>query len=127
MLVLATSKPKNMSVKWIGPGKIESKISATNYIVNVPGRREKSQIYHVNLLKHYFKRMEKVNIVTHEYHDPDAMQDLEIAFPSADSSSYDFRQVVEETDLGDCCTSEQLRGLEKLLNMYREVFFITLD
>lgn len=51
VLVLVASKPSKMSVRRIGPGKIESQISETNYIVIIPGRREKFQIYHINFLK----------------------------------------------------------------------------
>lgn len=58
VLVLATSKSHKMSVSWTGPGKIIAKISETNYKVEVPVRREKSQIYHINLLKPFVKRVE---------------------------------------------------------------------
>lgn len=74
MLVLATSNKNKMWVGWIGPGKVESKISETNYIVSVSGRREKARIHHVNLLKPYVKRVEKINILTREFHDTDESQ-----------------------------------------------------
>lgn len=59
VLILATSKPNKRSVVWIGRGKIESKLSETNYNVSVTRRREKSQNYYVNLLKMYVKMVEK--------------------------------------------------------------------
>lgn len=46
VLVLATSKPNEMSLGWVRPGKIESKICETNCILSVAGWREK-QFYHV--------------------------------------------------------------------------------
>ena len=51
VLVMAIARPNNLSVNWIGPGVIESKISEANYMVQLPKKHEKSQLYHVNLLK----------------------------------------------------------------------------
>ncbi|GFT04940.1 retrovirus-related Pol polyprotein from transposon 297 [Trichonephila clavipes] len=61
VLVLATSRANKLAVQWIGPGIILNKISETNYLVEIPGRRETSQIYHINMLKPYYKRPEHVN------------------------------------------------------------------
>ncbi|GFU92223.1 retrovirus-related Pol polyprotein from transposon 297 [Trichonephila clavipes] len=61
VLVLATSRTNKLAVQWIGPGTILNKISETNYLVEIPGRRETSQIYHINMLKPYYKRPEHVN------------------------------------------------------------------
>ncbi|GFW29274.1 retrovirus-related Pol polyprotein from transposon 297 [Trichonephila clavipes] len=61
VLVLATSRANKLAVQWIGPGTILNKISETNYLVEIPGRRETSQIYHINMLKQYYKRPEHVN------------------------------------------------------------------
>ncbi|GFU10441.1 retrovirus-related Pol polyprotein from transposon 412 [Trichonephila clavipes] len=63
VLVLATSRANELAVQWIGPGTILNKISETNYLVD-PGRRETSQIYHINMLKPYYKRPEHVNLVS---------------------------------------------------------------
>ncbi|GFX51213.1 retrovirus-related Pol polyprotein from transposon 412 [Trichonephila clavipes] len=61
VLVLATSRANKLALQWIGPGTILNKISETNYLVEIPGRRESSQIYHINMLKPYYKRPEHVN------------------------------------------------------------------
>ncbi|GFX21849.1 retrovirus-related Pol polyprotein from transposon 297 [Trichonephila clavipes] len=61
VLVLATSRANKLAVQWIGPGTILNKISETNYLVEIPGRRKTSQIYHINMLKPYYKRPEHVN------------------------------------------------------------------
>ncbi|GFV34309.1 retrovirus-related Pol polyprotein from transposon 297 [Trichonephila clavipes] len=61
VLVLATSRANKLAVQWIGPGTILNKISETNYLVEIPGRRETSQIYHINMLKPCYKRTEHVN------------------------------------------------------------------
>ncbi|GFV32658.1 retrovirus-related Pol polyprotein from transposon 412 [Trichonephila clavipes] len=56
VLVLATSRANKLAVQWIGPGTILNKILETNYLVEIPGRRETSQIYHINMLKPYYKK-----------------------------------------------------------------------
>ncbi|GFU02692.1 retrovirus-related Pol polyprotein from transposon opus [Trichonephila clavipes] len=61
VLLLATSRANKLAVQWIGPGTILNKISETNYLVEIPGRQETSQIYHINMLKPYHKRPEHVN------------------------------------------------------------------
>ncbi|GBM26337.1 hypothetical protein AVEN_239341-1 [Araneus ventricosus] len=63
VLVLATSKPNKMAVQWTGPGVIESKLSETNYIVRMEGKKDKTQIYHINLLKPYHQRLERINLL----------------------------------------------------------------
>lgn len=90
--------PNKMSTWWIDPGKIEAKIPETNYDVSVPVRRENLQIYQINLLKHNVKRVERVHVLTHEFHDPDETQGLDTAYPLADSVSYDFSEEVVESE-----------------------------
>ncbi|GBM12258.1 hypothetical protein AVEN_155263-1 [Araneus ventricosus] len=63
VLVLATSKPNKMTVQWTGPGVIESQLSETNYIVRMRGKKDKTQIYHVNLLKPYHQRPERISLI----------------------------------------------------------------
>lgn len=48
-LVLKFNRKKPMA-KWQEPSQIK-KISDTNYLLNLPGKVERNQIYHVNMLK----------------------------------------------------------------------------
>lgn len=66
MFVLAISKPNKLSVNQIGTEVIKKQIFETNYIVNVPARKEKYQIDHVTLLKPYSQRAKVVNILIGE-------------------------------------------------------------
>ncbi|GFU48130.1 retrovirus-related Pol polyprotein from transposon 297 [Trichonephila clavipes] len=63
VMVLATSKQNKLEVNWIGPGKVLSRISDTNYAIDLPRRRDRarSTIYHVNLLKPYDRRPELID------------------------------------------------------------------
>ncbi|GFX12172.1 retrovirus-related Pol polyprotein from transposon 17.6 [Trichonephila clavipes] len=66
VLVLATSRANKLAVQWIVLGRFLNKISETNYLVEIPGRRETSQIYHINMLKPYYKRPEHVNVIIND-------------------------------------------------------------
>ena len=123
VLVMNTARPNKLSVNWIGPGTIESKLSETNYIVSVPGRREKSQIYHINLLKPYHQRVEHINVLMSNKLSPEILEaDLDIPYLNASSEVYDFNEIVRESDLGKKCSPEQIEELGKVLGKHRQVF-----
>ncbi|GFT82077.1 CCHC-type domain-containing protein [Trichonephila clavipes] len=100
VLVLATSRANKLAVQWIGPGTILNKISETNYLVEIPGRRETSQIYHINMLKPYYKRPEHVNVIINdETKNSLADQELEIPYLENNSLIYDFEDVIQASEL----------------------------
>ncbi len=47
--------------KYIGPYTVSEKSSDLNYIVETPGRKKARRLYHVNLLKPYYKRMIEID------------------------------------------------------------------
>ncbi|GBN66471.1 Retrovirus-related Pol polyprotein from transposon 412, partial [Araneus ventricosus] len=98
VLVLATSKPNKMAVQWTGPGVIESQLSDTNYIVKMANKNDKTQIYHVNLLKPYHQRPEKINLLISERKEtPEAESDeLGIPYSTADPNVYDFEEIIRD-------------------------------
>ncbi|GFT52386.1 retrovirus-related Pol polyprotein from transposon 297 [Trichonephila clavipes] len=100
VLVLATSRANKLAVQWIGPGTILNKISETNYLVEIPGRRETSQIYHINMLKPYYKRPEHVNVIINdETKNSLTDQELEIPYLENNSLVYDFEDVIQASEL----------------------------
>lgn len=58
VLVLAPSRPNKLSVSWIGPGEVVKRLSETNYVIQYPGK-DKTHVYHVNMLKPYYQRSER--------------------------------------------------------------------
>ncbi|KFM68622.1 Transposon Ty3-G Gag-Pol polyprotein, partial [Stegodyphus mimosarum] len=64
VLVLITNRQNKLEVQWKGPGKIEQKISETNYVVNFEKQNEANQVYHINMLKPYYKRPEMISMIT---------------------------------------------------------------
>ncbi|KAF8768441.1 Retrovirus-related Pol polyprotein like [Argiope bruennichi] len=123
VLVLAASMPNKLSVQWIGPGEIQSQLSETNYIVKMTGKEAKPQIFHVNLLKPYHKRLAEVNLVFHEEKvNVETENDLEIAYPTGDVNAYDFEEISRSSNLEERLTTEQIGELKELLHKHKTVF-----
>ncbi|GFX28600.1 retrovirus-related Pol polyprotein from transposon 17.6 [Trichonephila clavipes] len=115
VLVLATSRANKLAVQWIGPGTILNKISETNYLVEIPGRRETSQIYHINMLKPYYKRPEHVNVIINdETKNSLADQELEIPYLENNSLIYDFEDVIQASELNKHLHDKQMDRLREL-------------
>ncbi|GFV89793.1 retrovirus-related Pol polyprotein from transposon 412 [Trichonephila clavipes] len=109
VLVLATSRANKLAVQWIGPGTILNKISEMNYLVEIPGRRETSQIYHINMLKPYYKRPEHVNVIINdETLNSLADQELEIPYLENNSLVYDFEDVIQASELNKHLHDKQM-------------------
>jgi hypothetical protein len=122
VLVISACQPNKLSVKWVGPGVVEKKLSETNYIVKMPGKI-KEQVYHINLLKPYYQRVECINILTSEECIPENVDsDLEIIYPVADPNIFDFREIIKDSMLTELCTSEQIEELGKLLKSHSKLF-----
>ncbi|GFS80598.1 retrovirus-related Pol polyprotein from transposon opus [Trichonephila clavipes] len=123
VLVLATSRANKLAVQWIGSGKILNKISETNYLVGIPGRRETSQIYHINMLRPYYKRPEHVNVIINdETQNSLADQELEIPYLENNSLVYDFEDVIQARELNKYLHDKQMDRLRELLNKYSKCF-----
>ncbi|GFU55595.1 retrovirus-related Pol polyprotein from transposon 17.6 [Trichonephila clavipes] len=123
VLVLATSRTNKLAVQWIGPGTILNKISETNYLVEIPGRREASQIYHINMLKPYYKRPEHVNVIINdETQNSLADQELEIPYLENNSLVYDFEDVIQASELNKHLHDKQMDRLRELLSKYSKCF-----
>ena len=65
VLVVTTSRPTKLSVKWIGPGEIVQQLSDTKYLVKF-SYKDKISVYHVNVLKPYHQRSKKINLLCFE-------------------------------------------------------------
>ncbi|GFV78023.1 retrovirus-related Pol polyprotein from transposon 297 [Trichonephila clavipes] len=123
VLVLATSRANKLAVQWIGPGTILNKISETNYLVEIPGRRETSQIYHINMLKPYYKRPEHVNVIINDETKISlADQELEIPYLENNSLVYDFEDVIQASELNKHLHDKQMDRLRELLSKYSKYF-----
>ncbi|GFW36214.1 retrovirus-related Pol polyprotein from transposon 412 [Trichonephila clavipes] len=96
-MVLVTSKQNKLKVNWIGPGKVLSRISDTNYVIDLLGRRDRSTIYHVNLLKPYHRRPKLVSLVVEEGSD-DIEGDAEIPYPDKQCTKFDYHEILRKAN-----------------------------
>ncbi|GBL99636.1 Retrovirus-related Pol polyprotein from transposon 412 [Araneus ventricosus] len=113
ILVLATSKPNKMAVQWTGPGVIESKLSETNYIVRMEGKKDKTQIYHINLLKPYHQRLERVNLLVNGKENQEReTEELTILYPVSDPNIYDFERIKADSALEGRLSPTEIESLK---------------
>ncbi|GFX41827.1 retrovirus-related Pol polyprotein from transposon 17.6 [Trichonephila clavipes] len=125
VMVLVTSKQNKLEVNWIGPGKVLSRISDTNYVIDLPGRRDRSTIYHVNLLKPYHRRPELVSLVVEEVSD-DIEGDAEIPYPDKQCTKFDYHEILRESQLQLKLSPSQIDELKQVITKNKDVFSQTL-
>ncbi|GFU02235.1 retrovirus-related Pol polyprotein from transposon 412 [Trichonephila clavipes] len=118
VMVLATSKQNKLEVNWIGPGKVLSRISDTNYVIDLPGRRDRARarsiIYHVNLLKPYHRRSELVSLVVEEV-SGDIEGDAEIPYPDKQCTKFDYHEILRESQLQLKLSPSQIDELKQVI------------
>ncbi|GBM54467.1 hypothetical protein AVEN_217154-1 [Araneus ventricosus] len=124
VLVLATSKPNKMAVQWTGPGVIESQLSETNYIVRMENKKDKTQIYHVNLLKLYHQRPERINLIVSggEEIQECETEELAIPYPVSDRNIYDFERIKADSALEGRLSLTEIESLKQLLGRHQRIF-----
>ncbi|GBO11832.1 hypothetical protein AVEN_267197-1 [Araneus ventricosus] len=123
VLILATHKPNKFAVNWVAPGVIDQKLSNTNYIVKRLDKKGKSQIYHINMLKPYYKHAERVNLLLTDKRDKEIEEnDLEIDYPDTHHTEINLEEIIQASELEGHVTKEDFKKLREVLNQHREVF-----
>ncbi|GFS74438.1 retrovirus-related Pol polyprotein from transposon 17.6 [Trichonephila clavipes] len=105
----------------IGPGKVLSRTSDTNYVIDLPGRRDRSTIYHVNLLKPYHRRLELVSLVVEEISD-DIEGDAEIPYPDKQCTKFHYHEILRESQLQLKLSPSQIDELKQVITKNKDVF-----
>ncbi|GFV84213.1 retrovirus-related Pol polyprotein from transposon 17.6 [Trichonephila clavipes] len=121
VMVLATSKQNKLEVNWIRPGKVSGRISDTNYVIHLPGRRDRSTIYHVNLLKPYHRRPELVSLVVEEVSD-DIEGDAEIPYLDKQCTKFDYHEILRKSQLQFKLSPSQVNELKQVITKNKDVF-----
>ncbi|GBM54836.1 hypothetical protein AVEN_3823-1 [Araneus ventricosus] len=113
-----------MAVQWTGPGVIESQLSDTNYIVRMEGRMDKTQIYHVNFLKLYHQRPERINLIVNGGEEIQEREtgELESPYPVSDPNIYDFERIKADSALEGRLSLTEIEGLKQLLGRHQKIF-----
>ncbi|GFY14873.1 retrovirus-related Pol polyprotein from transposon 17.6 [Trichonephila clavipes] len=81
VLVLSLNQPHMLAPQWKGPGKIEKRLSETNYVVTFDGNQEGNKVYHINMLKPYHRIHELLNSVLVDTEEITQSSELEEDFP----------------------------------------------
>ncbi|GFV32635.1 uncharacterized protein K02A2.6 [Trichonephila clavipes] len=92
---------------------------------NLPGRRDRSTIYHVNLLKPYHRRPELVSLVVEEVSD-DIEGDAEIHYPDKQCTKFDYHEILRESQLQCKLSPSQIDELKQVITKNKDVFSQTL-
>lgn len=124
MLVLAVNLPHKLAPQWKGPGRIEKKLSDTNYVVSFEGNQDNNKVYHINMLKPYYKRPEVLSIVSMVEDESSDSSELDEDFPYmlADPNVFDFNEIVDTNGLKERLSDEQITQLERLLVKFKKLF-----
>ncbi|GFY52383.1 retrovirus-related Pol polyprotein from transposon 297 [Trichonephila inaurata madagascariensis] len=118
------NRPNKLSVQWKRPGRIEKKNSETNYVVSFNNNTDSNQVFHVNMLKPYYKRAEFINMINSR-----AKEDsnkLEENFPCIDSNPniFDFDEITEHSQLENRLNIQQVEKIKEreILCRYSKIF-----
>ncbi|GFT56966.1 uncharacterized protein TNCV_189661 [Trichonephila clavipes] len=123
VLVFSLNHPHKLAPQWKGPGKIEKRLSETNYVVTFDGNQEGNKVYQINMLKPYHRRPELLNVVlvdTEEITESSELEDFH--YMLTDPNVFDFREIVENNKLKEILSDEQIMQLEKLLVKFSAIF-----
>jgi len=138
VLVLLPVPGNPLQVTYVGPCTVLEAVDGINYVVSTPGRRKKTQLCHVNMLKAYHSR---ANILGKSKSD-DIIPDVTLNVTS--DKSYeggeetqpegDFEVTIQPVKLGNSqvlndldsklshLTQPQANELKALLNEYKDLF-----
>ena len=102
--------PGQFKAKFLGPGIVRRKCSGLNYEVEIPGRRKKYEVFHINLLKPYYTSDKSLLTVSKASVIEDEMNDLS----RNDNLAHDFG--------GQRKNSKVLKNLESKSSLNKNKF-----
>ncbi|GFU40122.1 retrovirus-related Pol polyprotein from transposon 412 [Trichonephila clavipes] len=119
VLVIAPSRPNKLSVQWVGPGEIVQQLSETNYVVKFP-EKDKTHVYHVNMLKPYHQREENINLLCINPLKHDEEEDI----PSLEleNERSGWSKIISDVQLNSKLSQIQRGQLKGLLYEYSNLF-----
>ncbi|GBL90900.1 hypothetical protein AVEN_118109-1 [Araneus ventricosus] len=86
-------------------------------------KNDKTQIYHVNLLKPYHHSPESINLLfSGKLESLECEPELEIPHPTSDPNIYDFEEIVRDSAISEKLCPTQIKELRKLLGAHQKVF-----
>ncbi|GFY18402.1 hypothetical protein TNCV_2396311 [Trichonephila clavipes] len=119
VLVIAPSRSNKLSAQWVGPGEIVQQLSETNYVVKFP-EKDKTPVYHVNMLKPYHQREENINLLCINLLKHDEEEDI----PSLEleNERSGWSKIISVVQLNSKLSQIQRGQLKELLYEYSNLF-----
>ncbi|GFU95207.1 retrovirus-related Pol polyprotein from transposon 412 [Trichonephila clavipes] len=114
----------NPEVVWVGPREIVQQLSETNYVVKFP-EKDKSHVYHVNMLKPYHQREKNINFLCINPLKHDEEEDT----PSLEleNERLGWSKITSDVQLNSKLSQIPRGQLKELLYEYSNLFRIFLD
>ncbi|KAG8187159.1 hypothetical protein JTE90_020036 [Oedothorax gibbosus] len=122
VLIFATFKNNKLSPHWTGPGTILRKFSETNYVVQLPGEKATSKVYHVNMLKPYYKRPEEVNYLISDLEGENDEEQMEIPCVDSNPNILDLEEMFQDYGESSNMNEDQIAQMKKLVWKYMKCF-----
>lgn len=116
-MLLTASKANKLAVQWKGPAKVMHKLSETNYVIRLPGRRKEVKIYHCNFMKPYRQRSAVVQLALNV---PEELE-TDFVFPRNASNSPLTAGLLDVVTRNSNLNETQKRELDELLKEFRDL------
>ncbi|KAG8176254.1 hypothetical protein JTE90_021351 [Oedothorax gibbosus] len=122
VLIFATFKSNKLSPHWTGPGTILRKLSETNYVVQLSGEKATSKVYHVNMLKPYYKRPEEVNYLISDLEGENDEEQMEIPCVDSNPNILDLEEMFQDYGESSNMNEDRIAQMKKLVWKYMKCF-----
>lgn len=118
VMLLRPCQKNKLELQWEGPAQVIQKLSETNYVVRIPGKRKQQHVYHSNLLKPYRQREVIVSMALN------FPEEMPLDFPELGpvSSEEDPSRVIEEMIEKAHLEPNQKCDLRQLLREFEDRF-----
>ncbi|KAG8189870.1 hypothetical protein JTE90_023377 [Oedothorax gibbosus] len=122
VLIFATFKSNKLSPHWTGPGTILRKLSETNYVVQLPGEKATTKVYHVNMLKSYYKRPEEINYLISDLEGENDEEQMEIPCVDSNPNILDLEEMFQDYGESSNMNEDQIAQMKNLIWKYMKCF-----
>ena len=114
VLLLLPSSSNSLEAKWQGPYKVKRKVGQVDYEIEMNDRRKKTNVFHINLLKKYNRRVYETMVAIAEVNGEDEGQDKDVSWLT--DSFYE-----SDVPTGEDLDEAQLIDLAKMWERYDSV------
>ncbi|GBO13516.1 hypothetical protein AVEN_275364-1 [Araneus ventricosus] len=88
------------------------------------GKKDKTQIYQVNLLKLYHQKLERINLIVNggEENQEHETEELAIPYPVSDTNIYDFERIKADRALEGRLSLTEIERFKQMLGRHKKIF-----